>query len=49
MQRTRLRIQPGAEVYAGPAVLGEIHAGLAVHLARDGFASIAEAVGADHR
>lgn len=38
-----------AMVYAGPAVLGEIHAGLAVHLARDGFASIAEAVGADHR
>jgi dihydroorotate dehydrogenase len=37
-----------ALVFAGPALLREIKAGLAALLRRDGFASIAEAVGADH-
>jgi dihydroorotate dehydrogenase len=36
-------------IYGGPGVVRRIHAGLARHLARDGFASLAEAVGADHR
>ena len=38
-----------ALVFAGPALLGDIKTGLAVFLRRDGFASVAEAVGADHR
>ena len=37
-----------ALVFAGPALLGRIKTGLAALLHRDGFASIAEAVGADH-
>jgi len=38
-----------ALVYAGPALIGRIKADLAALLRRDGFASVAEAVGADHR
>jgi dihydroorotate dehydrogenase len=38
-----------ALVYRGPALVGEILDGLAALLARDGFASIADAVGAAHR
>ena len=38
-----------ALVFAGPALLGEIKNELAVLLRRDGFASVAEAVGANHR
>ena len=34
-----------ALVFAGPALVGQIKSGLASLLARDGFASIAEAVG----
>jgi dihydroorotate dehydrogenase len=37
-----------ALVYAGPGLLGRIKAGVVALLRRDGFASIAEAVGADH-
>ena len=37
-----------ALVFEGPALIGRIKRGLAELLARDGFASIAEAVGADH-
>ena len=37
-----------ALVFAGPALLGRIKTGLAALLRRDGFASVAEAVGADH-
>jgi dihydroorotate dehydrogenase len=37
-----------ALVFAGPALLGQIKTGLADLLRRDGFASVAEAVGADH-
>ncbi|MBL8384566.1 MAG: dihydroorotate dehydrogenase (quinone) [Burkholderiales bacterium] len=37
-----------ALVYRGPGVVGEIKRGLAALLARDGFASAAAAVGADH-
>jgi dihydroorotate dehydrogenase len=37
-----------ALVYAGPRLLGAIKSGLAALLRRDGFASVAEAVGADH-
>ena len=37
-----------ALVYAGPPLLGRIKAGLAALLRRDGFASVGEAVGADH-
>jgi len=37
-----------ALVFAGPALLGEIKAGLAGLLVRDGFRSVADAVGADH-
>ena len=37
-----------ALVFAGPALLGQIKAGLAELLRRDGFASVSEAVGADH-
>jgi dihydroorotate dehydrogenase len=37
-----------ALVFAGPALVGRIKRGLAELLARDGLASIAEAVGADH-
>ncbi len=36
-------------VFAGPALIGRIKAGLAALLRRDGFASVGEAVGADHR
>jgi dihydroorotate dehydrogenase len=36
-------------VYEGPSVVGAINRGLARLLRRDGFASIAEAVGADQR
>lgn len=38
-----------ALVYAGPALVGRIKRELAALLARDGFATAAEAVGADHR
>jgi dihydroorotate dehydrogenase len=37
-----------ALVFEGPALIGRIKRGLAALLERDGFASIAEAVGADH-
>ena len=37
-----------ALVFGGPALLGKIKTGLAERLRRDGFASVAEAVGADH-
>jgi dihydroorotate dehydrogenase len=37
-----------ALVFAGPGLFGQIKAGLAALLRRDGFASVAEAVGADH-
>jgi dihydroorotate dehydrogenase len=37
-----------ALVFAGPALLTRIKTGLAALLRRDGFASVAEAVGADH-
>jgi dihydroorotate dehydrogenase len=37
-----------ALVYAGPALIGEIKTGLAELLRRDGFAAVADAVGADH-
>jgi dihydroorotate dehydrogenase len=37
-----------ALVFEGPALIGRIKRGLAELLARDGFASIVEAVGADH-
>jgi dihydroorotate dehydrogenase len=37
-----------ALVFQGPALIGRIKRGLAEALRRDGFASIAEAVGADH-
>ncbi|WP_242395300.1 quinone-dependent dihydroorotate dehydrogenase [Anaeromyxobacter oryzisoli] len=36
-------------IYGGPGFVPRVHAGLARLLARDGFASVAEAVGADHR
>jgi dihydroorotate dehydrogenase len=38
-----------ALVFAGPALLGRIKSGLAERLRRDGFASVGDAVGADHR
>ncbi len=38
-----------ALVYEGMGLLTRIHAELAEHLARDGFASVADAVGSDHR
>ena len=38
-----------ALVYHGPGLVGVINAGLAELLRRDGFPSLAEAVGADHR
>lgn len=38
-----------ALVYQGPGVVREIKRGLAQRLARDGFASVAEAVGVDNR
>ena len=38
-----------ALIYQGPGLIGRIKAGLAALLRRDGFASVAEAVGADHR
>ena len=37
-----------ALVFAGPALLGDIKTGLRALLRRDGFASVAEAVGTDH-
>ncbi len=37
-----------ALVFEGPALVGRIKRGLAELLSRDGFASIAEAIGADH-
>jgi dihydroorotate dehydrogenase len=37
-----------ALVFAGPALLGRIKTGLVALLRRDGFASVAEAIGADH-
>ncbi len=54
---TYARIRAGASlvqlytalVYWGPRLVGEITQGLARLLAADGFASLAEAVGADHR
>lgn len=38
-----------ALIYGGPSLVQEIKAGLLTLLERDGFASIADAVGADHR
>ena len=38
-----------ALVYHGPGLVGEINRGLTDLLRRDGFATLAEAVGADHR
>ena len=38
-----------ALVFAGPALLGRIQSGRAERLRRDGFASVGDAVGADHR
>ena len=38
-----------ALVYHGPDLIGEIARGIARRLAADGFASLSEAVGADHR
>jgi dihydroorotate dehydrogenase len=38
-----------ALVFAGPALLGQIKSGLAHRLNCDGFASVGDAVGADHR
>jgi len=38
-----------ALVYQGPGLVRRIAAGLSARLARDGFAKVAEAVGADHR
>lgn len=38
-----------ALIYHGPAVVHRIKADLLAHLKADGFASVAEAVGADHR
>lgn len=38
-----------ALVFHGPQLVGELRRGLAALLRRDGFASVAEAVGADHR
>lgn len=38
-----------AMVYGGPAMVGRVKQELAACLARDGFASVADAVGADHR
>ncbi|BBK30055.1 dihydroorotate oxidase A [Stella humosa] len=38
-----------ALVYEGPGLVGRIKLELAAHLARDGFAHVADAVGADHR
>ena len=37
-----------ALVFTGPSLLDDIKTGLAALLRRDGFASVAEAVGADH-
>ncbi len=37
-----------ALVFQGPALIGRIKRGLAELLRRDGFANIADAVGADH-
>ncbi len=36
-------------VYGGPGLIGRIKRGLSELLRRDGFSSVAEAVGADHR
>lgn len=38
-----------ALVFEGPALVNKIKHDLALHLKRDGFASVADAVGADHR
>jgi dihydroorotate dehydrogenase len=38
-----------AMVYGGPLIVADIRRELADLLARDGFASITEAIGADHR
>ena len=38
-----------ALVYGGPPLVTRINAGLAALLKRDGFASLPEAVGAEHR
>jgi len=38
-----------AMVYDGPGLVTRINRGVAGMLERDGFASVAEAVGADHR
>lgn len=38
-----------ALIYKGPGVVGDICRGLAERLKRDGFARVADAVGADHR
>jgi dihydroorotate dehydrogenase len=38
-----------ALIYRGPGLVAEIKAGLAALLRRDGFSSLSEAIGADHR
>jgi dihydroorotate dehydrogenase len=38
-----------ALVYRGPELVAEIKTGLAALLRRDGFSSLSEAVGTDHR
>ncbi|MFQ5467112.1 MAG: dihydroorotate dehydrogenase (quinone), partial [Kiloniellaceae bacterium] len=38
-----------ALIYEGPGLVGRIKEGLAARLRADGFATLAEAVGADHR
>lgn len=38
-----------ALIYEGPGLVARIAAGLSARIARDGFANVAEAVGADHR
>ena len=38
-----------ALVFEGPGLLGRIKSGLADRLRRDGFSSVGDAVGADHR
>ena len=36
-------------IFEGPQVVGEINAGLERYLKKDGFATIHDAIGADHK
>jgi hypothetical protein len=36
-------------IFEGPQLIGEINAGLEKYLKRDGFSSVCEAIGADHK